>query len=348
MAIKVLLVDDNQPTRLLWERIIHGARDMQVVGQASNGRDAVRMVAELHPDVVLMDVMMPIMNGLDATREIMSVNPTPIIVTSANFTSLECSIAFEAINAGAVSVIKKPGMTQTLSPEDSIKEFVSTLRAMSGVRVIRHRRADALAVSAVPVALAVEPFDVDAKPEIVAIAVSTGGPQTLAQILSNVAPTFRLPIVVVQHIAADFVASLVSWLNTVSRLPVCEARAGETPLAGTVYIAPGGSHLQLTSDHRFAATDVPANVAHIPSGDVLLASVAQQYGAHAIGIVLTGMGSDGARGLRAMRDAQAMTIAQDEASSIIFGMPQEAIALGAARLTLPPPAISEYLQQYAN
>ena len=242
----------------------------------------------------------------------------------------------------------KPGTTHTLSPENSIKEFVNTLRAMSGVRVIRHRRTDAAAVSTQPPATMIEYGDSDVKPEIVAIAVSTGGPQTLAQILSNVAPAFRLPIVVVQHIAADFVPSLVSWLNTVSRLPVCEARAGELPQAGTVYIAPGGIHLQLTADHRFATTEVPANVAHIPSGDVLLASVAQHYGAHAIGIVLTGMGSDGARGLRAMRDAQAMTIAQDEASSIIFGMPQEAIALGAARLTLPPPAISEYLQQYAN
>ncbi len=347
MPIKVLLVDDNQPTLLLWARIIHGACDMQVVGQASNGRDAVRMVEELHPDVVLMDVMMPVMNGLDATREIMSQSPTPIIVTSANFTSLECSIAFEAINAGAVSVVKKPGMTQSLSPEDSIKEFVNTVRAMAGVRVIRHRKADAPVAEnelVAPVAACTN----DAKPEIVAIAVSTGGPQTLAKILANVPATFQLPIVVVQHIAEDFVSSLVSWLNTVSRLPVCVARAGEAPRAGTVYIAPGGVHLQLTADHRFALTDAPAKVAHIPSGDVLLASVAKHYGAHAIGIVLTGMGSDGAHGLRAMRDAEAMTIAQDEASCIIFGMPQEAIALGAARLTLPPPAIAKFLEQYSN
>ncbi len=348
MAIKVLLVDDNESTLLLWKRILVSARDMQVVGQAGNGRDAVRMVEELHPDVVLMDVMMPIMNGLEATREIMSLSPTPIIVTSANFTSLECSIAFEAINAGAVSVIKKPGTTQTLSPEDSIKEFVNTLRAMSDVRVIRHRKADAPAALNEPVSSMIQHRDGDAKPEIVAIAVSTGGPQTLAQILANLPTTFQLPIVVVQHIAADFVSSLVSWLNTVSRLPVCEAQAGEAPRAGTVYIAPGGIHLQLTDDHRFALTDAPANVAHIPSGDVLLTSVAEHYGAHAIGIVLTGMGSDGAHGLRAMRDAEALTIAQDEASSVIFGMPQEAIALGAARLTLPPPAIAKFLQRYAN
>ena len=264
MPIKVLLVDDNQSTLLLWERILDSARDMQVVGRASDGRDAVRMVEELHPDVVLMDVMMPGMNGLEATREIMSHSPTPIIVTSANFTSLECSIAFDAINAGAVSVITKPGTTHTLNPEASIKEFVNTLRAMADVRVIRHRRAGAPTVSSAPVATVVAPLDVEAKPEIVAITVSTGGPQTLAQILSNVSPTFRLPIVVVQHIAEDFVTSLVGWLNTVSRLPVCVAQVGEAPRAGTVYIAPGGAHLQLTADHRFATTDVPADVAHIP------------------------------------------------------------------------------------
>ena len=346
VSIKVLIVDDSPSTRLVLSQIIDSTSDMRIVGQAINGNQALEMVATLHPDVILMDVIMPGMDGLETTRQIMRVNPTPIVVMSAGFNSSENNVAFEAMSAGAVSVLKKPGLTRTLSLQDSVKEFVNTLRAMAGVRVIRRSKFSGSPMS--DKSSSPHTFDISVKPEIVAIASSTGGPQALGEILKNLPLAFSLPIIIVQHIAPDFVASLVSWLNTVSNMPVCVAQPGDPPLQGTIYIASGNQHLQLTHEHRFGTTGVPANVSHIPSGDVLLTSIAQHYGARAIGIVLTGMGRDGALGLRAMYEAGAMTIAQDETSCIVFGMPQEAIALGAARLTLPPLGISKFLQQYSD
>lgn len=350
--IKVLLVDDSPSTRMMLSLVINNTPDMHVVGQAVNGLQAIQMVQELCPDVVLMDVMMPQMDGLEATRVIMRVQPTPIVITSASLESSENNIAFEAINAGALSVMGKPGVTRTLSYEDSINEFIRNLRAMSAVHVIRHRSSGAATPIAATGARTAAPPPTTpmfkAVPELVAIASSTGGPQTLGEILKELTPSFKAPIAIVQHISPDFVGPMVDWFRSILRIPVQVAQPGERPAAGTVYFAPAKSHLQLTSDHRFALTDVPANVPHIPSGDVLLKSVAQHYGIRANGIVLTGMGDDGARGLRAMYDTGALTIAQDEASCVVFGMPREAIALGGARQVLPPSGIAKLLLQYTQ
>ena len=343
----MLLVDDSLTTLRLLSYILEGVSDMQVVGQAVNGLQAVQMTKELSPDVVVMDVMMPQMDGLEATRIIMDEKPTPIVIVSANLSAHENNIAFEAINAGALSVNKKPGMTDSLSYEQSINSFINHLRAMASVRVIRHVKArqSSSGKADVPV---VKALDSRQQPQIVSIASSTGGPQTLAEIMKNLSPSFPLPIVIVQHITPDFVVSLVDWFNTLSPLPVRVAQKGVSPAPATIYIAPGNQHLILTNERRFGFSSTPADVAHIPSGDVLLSSVAKQYGARAVGIVLTGMGADGARGLREMYEAGAMTIAQDEASCVVFGMPQEAIALGAARHTLPPAQIAKFLLQYVS
>lgn len=347
MAIKVLLVDDSPTARLMLSQIITSAPDLQLVGQAVDGLQAVQMVVDLSPDIILMDVTMPRMDGLAATREIMSIKPTPIVVISETAESNETNLAFEAVSAGALQLMRKPGAPRTRSYEAYVKQLLDTLRSMSSVRVIRHIKTARPAAADGRTPLAASP-GVAAKCEIVAIASSTGGPQTLGEILKNLSTTFRPPVVIVQHIAPDFVGPLVDWLSTLSKLPIQIAQAGNRPQPGTIYIAPGGKHLQLTSEHNFALTDNPANVPHIPSGDVLLESVARSYGARAAGVVLTGMGADGARGLRRMYDAGALTIAQDEASCIVFGMPQQAIALGAARMTLPPLEIAKTLLQYAG
>jgi two-component system chemotaxis response regulator CheB len=346
VSIKVLLVDDSPTARLLLGRIIKSAPDLQLAGEATDGLQAVQMVASLRPDVVLMDVNMPHMDGLQATREIMDSGPTPIVLTSVSLDSEETSIAFEAINAGALAVLKKPGGAGSPDYEVSAKELLDSLRAMSGVKVIRHPKSRRAPAPAKLESQPQTPAD-DPQAEIVSIASSTGGPQTLGEIIKNLPSTFNLPVVIVQHITPDFVSPLVDWLSTVSQLPVRIAQRGEHPLPGVIYFAPSGHHLQLTGDHRFEFSDVPANVPHIPCGDVLLKSVAEHYGPHAVGIVLTGMGMDGARGLRAMYDAGAVTIAQDEASCVIFGMPKEAISLGAARHILAPREISELLVQHS-
>ncbi|WP_119070705.1 chemotaxis-specific protein-glutamate methyltransferase CheB [Aggregatilinea lenta] len=348
MPIKVLLVDDSPTARLVLANIISSAPDMQLVGEATNGARAIRMVEELRPDVVLMDLIMPQMDGLEATREIMHLWPTPIVMISSGLDKNETTIAFEAVNAGAVSVLQKPGPPGNAAYTASVKEVLATLRIMSSVRVIRHLKPNGASARLPGVLEPVNVVNPGTCPEIVAIVSSTGGPQTLATIITALPPTFSLPVVIVQHITTDFVLPLVEWLGTVSKLPVRIAQAGECLVPGTVYFAPGGKHLQFASDHRVELADTPANVPHIPSGDVLLASVARRYSARAVGVVLTGMGSDGAKGLRAMYDAGAITIAQNEESCVVFGMPKEAIALGAARHTLPPGEIAKLLQQYTT
>jgi two-component system chemotaxis response regulator CheB len=152
----------------------------------------------------------------------------------------------------------------------------------------------------------------------------------------------------VQHISADFVLPMANWLSTISHLPIQIAQANERPIPGTIYLAPSNQHLQFTGNRHFEMSTTPKDVRHIPSGNILLTSVAQRYGSSAIGIVLTGMGDDGARGLRAMYESGAITVAQDEASCVVFGMPQEAIALDAARLVLPPREISQLLIHYSS
>ena len=347
MTINVLIADDSPTARQALSNLVQSAPDMRILGQATNGRQAVEMTQQLRPNVILMDVVMPTMDGLAATREIMDVCPTPIVVISSSLNSSETNVAFEAINAGALSVLQKPPASFAPAYPGMAKGLLDTLRAMSSVQVIRHVRTARPASSNgfAPVA-SVSPAN-STRPEIISIASSTGGPQTLAEILKHLPPNFRLPIAIVQHIGADFVEPLAAWLGSVVSIPVRIAQPNERPLPGTVYLAPGGKHMMLNADKRFAFTNAPADVPHIPSGDVLLNSVAQAYRNCAVGVVLTGMGSDGAYGLRAMYNAGAMTIAQDEATSVVFGMPKEAIALGAARQILPPGDISKLLHSYS-
>ncbi len=344
--IRVLIADDSPTARDNLALIIGSTPDMQVVGLATNGYQAVQMAKGVPSDVIVMDALIPHMDAIEAIREIMDVNPMPIVVVCTTAASREANVALEAIKAGALAVLQKPGAPELPDYNATMKELVNSVRAMSGVHVIRHSRvshAHTLDISKIA-----RSAPSDSRPEIVAIVASTGGPQTLSEIIKHLPATFNLPIVIVQHITSDFVSPLVNWLSTISRLPVEVACPGQYPAAGKIYFAPARAHLRLTSHHQFELSDTPTNVPHIPSGDVFLESVARHYGSRALGIILTGMGNDGARGLRAMYDAGAITVAQDGESCVVFGMPQEAIALGAARQTLNPTEISKLLLQYTN
>lgn len=219
---------------------------------------------------------------------------------------------------------------------------------MSGVRVIRHAKVGHTQTRDIGKIVATLRADSKPRPEIISIVASTGGPQAVSEIIRHLPVTFNLPIVIVQHITADFVPPLVNWLSTISHLPIQVACSGQHPEPGKIYFAPAKTHLRLGSNHRFELSDTPTNVPHIPSGDVFLESVAQHYASRAVGIILTGMGNDGARGLRAMYDAGAFTVAQDAESCVVFGMPQEAITMGAVRQTLNPTEIFKLLLQYTN
>jgi two-component system chemotaxis response regulator CheB len=333
--VKVLVADDSGTARQLLSYVINQTADMQTVGEARDGREAVDMAAELQPDVILMDITMPHMDGLEATRLIMRKSPTPIVVVSASFTGRETEIAFQALRLGALTVMPKPAAPETPAQQAQIDGLVNTLRAMSDVRVIHHRWNGKPPVSngSATKDLPAVPVSATVSPEITAIVSSTGGPAALSEILRRLPVDVGLPIVIIQHIAADFLPSLVEWLSGVTLLAVKIAEEGEQPQVGTVYFAPGDRHLALTAERRFTS-DVQRNTRHVPSGDVLLESVARHYGEQAIGVILTGMGRDGARGLLSMHHAGAVTIAQDEASSVVYGMPCEAVNLNAAQHVL--------------
>lgn len=336
--LNVLVVDDTHTTRLLLAHAINNEPDMQVVGEASDGVQAVKLARQLTPDVILMDIVMPKMDGLQATREIMHTTPCPIVLISASFEPQETDIAFQAIKAGALTLLQKPTGLQSATHITEMSMMLNTLRTMSQVKVIHHWQKPEK-VPAVPVGV---PANLPAvQPELVAVVSSTGGPGALSEIIRQLPSDFSVPVVIVQHIAPDFVVSLTAWLKSVTPLAVEVAKEGDTPRPGRIYLAPGDAHLKLNGLKTFVYDRERGKMRHMPSGDLLLSSVAKAYRSSAVGIVLTGMGDDGARGLREMYDAGAFTIAQDKETSVVFGMPQEAIRLGAAHLVLPLNAIGQ-------
>lgn len=336
MSVNVLVVDDSPTARQLMTHLIDSADDLQVVGQAHDGRQAVQMTHKLKPDVVLMDIIMPDMTGLEATREIMSTTPTPIVMISAGLDGKETDVAFKAIKMGALAVLKKPVAPTHPDFAKDVARLITTVRSMASVRVIHHwKKSDEPQTQPAEPANSAQPAQ---SPDIIAIASSTGGPAALNEIFSRLPANFSVPIAVVQHISPEFLPSLVSWLDTITPLAVRIATAGDRPQAGHIYFAPGDAHLTLTARRTFEL-DTTTRASYTPSADILLSSVALNYRQRAIGIVLTGMGNDGADGLQRMANAGAYTITQDEATSVVYGMPQA--ARPAAQAVLPIQSIAE-------
>lgn len=326
-VLRVLIADDSPTVRQLMRHLIDATADMRVVGEAHNGQQAIQLTKELRPDVVLMDIVMPKMDGLEATREIMAVAPTPIVMVSAGFDQQETDFAFRALRSGALTVLQKPSGPRDPNFPAQSATLINAVRAMAGVKVIHHYKHYA---EGKPVAPLPTKANGQQSPELVAIAVSTGGPAALSDILRALPADFALPIVIVQHISADFLPSLVEWLSGITSLPIAIAAANERPVPGHIYFAPGNAHLMLNRAWRFELSYDLAQTIYIPSGDMLLESVGKSYGTKAVGVVLTGMGNDGAHGLYQMRAAGAYTIAQDEATSVVYGMPREAALMSAA------------------
>lgn len=345
--IRVLIVDDSATSRLLMRHIISKAPDMLVVGELNSGKQAVEQVRKLAPNVILMDIVMPEMDGMEATGQIMAIRPTPIVMISGAIEGRETEMAFQAIKRGALTLLPKPDGIESASFDEQATRLLSTVRAMAGVHVIHHHADRSKnATTGEPQPPRIQETLVS-PPQIVGITSSTGGPAALAEIFQHLPADFRLPIVVVQHIAGDFLQSLITWLNHVAPLPVQLAPIGEAPQGGNIYFAPFGKHLYINEQGVFAQTSSPITY-HTPSGDVLLESIAKQYGAAAIGVILTGMGADGARGLLHMRSQGAVTIAQNEKTSAVYGMPAEANRLGAVQYTLALNMIASMLKNLSE
>jgi len=339
--IRVLVVEDSLTVRKYLVDILRSDPELEVIAEAEDGKQAIELCERLRPDLVTMDMVLPVMTGMAATEYIMAYCPTPILIVSASTNRGELFKTYQALAAGAVDVIEKPfGDERDRNWE---RAFLTTIKVVARVRVITHPRARLRASGRSPSLQsapgATEPESVKSATHyrLVALGVSTGGPQALAEILGSLPAGFPLPLLIVMHITPAFGSAFADWLNDQSPLPVSTAVHGQPlPPIGRprVLLAPPDRHLKVHQG-RLWLNDSPEVHSCRPSVDVLFESVASDIGERAIAVLLTGMGRDGARGLLAVRAAKGTTIAQDEATSVVFGMPREAVLLGAAQRVLP-------------
>ncbi len=345
--IGVLVVDDSPLIRQLLTDALEQDPDIQVLGVAANGEEAIALAAQLKPQVITMDVEMPVMDGLTATERIMGDTPTPILVLTADPQRQAPELTHRALAVGALALRVKP-------PEAEMASLAREVKLLASIRVIRHVRGvsrsslmrvesgspsgplPSLTPSPVPFAPSPVPFAPPPVPfppaasavGVVCIVSSTGGPQVIQKMLSELPADFPAPLLVVQHINAAFSDSLVSWLAADTRLKVKTAKEGDLLTPGTVLVAPADAHLTIASRGRVSVAEGPPRDGHLPSGTLLLESAAMVYGRRAVGVILTGMGSDGVDGIAAIHVAGGRTLAQSQDSAVVFGMPGAAIARG--------------------
>jgi two-component system chemotaxis response regulator CheB len=334
----VLVADDSAAARALIRGILDADPGLEVVGQASDGLEAVELADRLAPDVITMDVDMPGLDGLEATRRIMAHAPRPIVLVSGVFLP-DIGNSFRALEAGAVTLLEKPGRPGTPAFAREAAELVATVKLMAGVKLVRRRRPRAAAGSpagAAPSGPGPEPAARPTGPlRVVAIAASTGGPPAVAQVLRMLPAGWSVPVLVVQHIGAGFDVGLARYLDECCALPVGLAQDGQALRGGRVHVSPADRHLGVAAGPRLAVTPGGPIDGYRPSANHLFRTVAAVFGPGAAGVVLTGMGRDGADGLLAVRRAGGLAIAQDEATSTVYGMPRQAVLQGAPDLVLP-------------
>jgi two-component system chemotaxis response regulator CheB len=334
---RVLIVEDSLTVRKRLADILASDPDIELVGEAADGKRAIEICRQCRPDVITMDMMLPVMSGLAATEYIMAHCPTPILVVSASINRGELFKIYDALAAGAVDVLDKPTGTEAEGVWEC--RFLRTVKLVARICVITHPRARLAGLSKKALDTLPQSTDLNRpapKFDLIAIGASTGGPAAIVEILRGLPPEFQLPILFVLHINEPFGAAFADWLDGQTGRRVAYPKDG-APLAsaiGRVIMAPGGQHL-VVREGRLHLTADPERHSCRPSVDVLFESVAKEYGASAAACLLTGMGKDGALGLLKVRAAGGMTIAQDETTSVIYGMPREAAVLGAAIHVLP-------------
>ncbi len=334
--IRVLVVEDSVTVRENLLGIIAAEPDIEVVGAAEDGKRAIELCLQTRPDVVTMDMMLPVMSGLSATEYIMAHCPTPILVVSASVNRGELFKIYEALAAGAVDVLEKPTGAEANGAWE--RRFIAAVKLVARIRVITHPRVRLAALAARSPRNAPPPRQqrtLTLSRGVVAIGASTGGPGAILEILRSLPPEFRLPILLVLHINEPFDTAFADWLDAQTSRPVTYARDGMPVIdaAGRVVVAPGDRHMVVRGG-RLHLTRDPERHSCRPSVDVLFESVAAEFGPAAAACLLTGMGRDGALGLLKIRQAGGVTIAQDEATSVVYGMPREAAMLGAATYVL--------------
>jgi two-component system chemotaxis response regulator CheB len=334
--IRVLIAEDSAVTREYLRWLIDDAEGLEVAGVANDGQQAVELAERLKPDVILMDVHMPQMDGFQATRLIMERHPTPIVMATASSSKAETRGAFEALDAGALVLLDKPPAPWDPGHDEAARELLRAVKLMAEVKVVR-RWAERPQPTEAPRFARVR------DPRVIAVGASTGGPQVLSSILAALPGPLSVPLLLVQHISDGFIEGFVDWLGTRTPMEVVLAERGEELRPGTLHVAGSERHMGIEGEGRIVFDAGPPVNGFRPSISHLFDSVASCCGRESVGILLTGMGRDGADGLRRMRDAGALTIAQDEETSVIFGMPGEAVRLNAAVEVLAPERIAGQL-----
>lgn len=369
MTIKVFVVDDSAVVREMAQTVLAKHRDIQVIGTASDPIFAMERMKKAWPDVLLLDVEMPRMDGITFLKQIMATHPTPVIICSS-LTQAGADVTMDALASGAFGILSKPSIGVRDFIQDSASDLVQTIRAASQAKVGQLRRW-AVAPAATRARSDVNAAERQAAPKlsadvildapshtgltpttenVVAIGTSTGGTQALEAVLTNL-PRTCPGIVVVQHMPEKFTQSFAARLNGLSEIEVREAKAGDRVLPGLALIAPGGKHMLLKrngTQYYVDIVDGPLVCRHRPSVDVLFRSMAKNAGKNGVGIIMTGMGDDGARGLHEMFSVGAATYAQDEASCVVFGMPKEAIGLGGVKEVVPLDRIPAVIARYSR
>jgi two-component system chemotaxis response regulator CheB len=335
-VVRVLVVDDSRTARTLLRSVLDADPGLTVVGEASNGAEALEAVGRLQPSVVVMDIDMPEMDGFEATKRIMIQHPTPIVIVTGSDNALQIEVSLKAVGAGALTVAPKPAGPGSPGYEAEAARLARLVKALADVKVVRQRRSvqDSGPTPAPTPPSAPDRSERDRTIEIVGVAASTGGPAALYGFLQALPRSLGVPVLVVQHIAAGFIDGLARWLSTATVLPVCVAQ-GNAPLqGGEVYLAPDDHHLTVRGDHIRLSTADPVG-GFRPAANVLFASLAESHGAAAAAVVLTGMGDDGVQGAASLHAAGGFVLAQDADTSAVFGMPNAVVRRGIAAAVGP-------------
>jgi two-component system chemotaxis response regulator CheB len=343
--INVLIVDDSKLVREILKDIFNNDEELRVIGEASNGKEALKLTKRLKPDIITMDIKMPVMDGFEATEQLMAYSPTPILILSSAIDKNEKYTSFKAISLGALDIMSKPDIT--LEGFTKIADtLITKIKILSCIKVIRHIRGKIksriLEELNEKTQVAKDLNFKETKFKIVTMGASTGGPIALEKILSAFPADFPIGIIVVQHIANGFIESFIEWLSTRTKLKIKLPANREIIKGGTVYFAPDDVQLTVTKENRIILSrEAPAWGEFKPSINHLFKSVAENLGNKAIGVILTGMGKDGAQGMKLMYDNGAFTIAQNEETSMIFGMPKASIDNNCIHSILPIEKIPE-------
>lgn len=350
--IKILIVDDSLTSQKLYRHIIAADSRFEIVFVASNGREAIEYVALHKPDVVSMDINMPLMDGLEATRHIMQTNPVPIVIVSSLYEQSKLEMAMEVLEAGAVSILPKPFGPGHPEHVRTAQKYLMMLKSMAEIKVVRrrpyliHKNDKGNAENITKHSDASLP---DAEYRLLVIGASAGGPESLKTILNMLHTGFPLPIMIVQHIDKHFAESYRLWLQSYSSIPILLATDDQLLLPGHVYLAPGDKHLIVKSEGLAGLSNEAPVKGHRPSVGYLFSSACRIYGNKVIAVILSGMGNDGAQELKMLKDIGALTIGQNEASCLVYGMPGAAARLGALTRTLAPKDMAQlflYLLKY--